>query len=168
LEILNPQKGAWEVLVKTPAKKANGDQGLDLYLNVLFPKEYMETVVQQDTMLKSHLREKLRNCHRLPREQAPIPFMGHFYAATMHRCPYPKLQKIATDLKPAKILVITGGSDELIPSKRSLELHKNLPGSELVVLEDAGHALIFQLSEEFNTIMERAILEGNQAFRLLS
>ncbi|KAA1118336.1 hypothetical protein PGTUg99_001860 [Puccinia graminis f. sp. tritici] len=162
-----PSKGAWEVLVKTSAKKANGDQGLDLYLNVLFPKEYMETVVEQDTLLKSDLREKLRNCHRLPREQAPIPFMGHFYAATMHHCPHPKLHRIAADLKPAKMLILTGGSDELIPTKRSLELHKNLPGSELVVLENAGHALIFQLSEEVNTIMERAIVEGNQAFKLV-
>ncbi|KAA1096086.1 hypothetical protein PGT21_004537 [Puccinia graminis f. sp. tritici] len=114
---------------------------------------------------QERLARKLRNCHRLPREQAPIHSWDTFNAATHASLPSPEIAQDRADLSPPKMLILTGGSDELIPTKRSLELHKNLPGSELVVLENAGHALIFQLSEEVNTIMERAIVEGNQAFK---
>ncbi|KAA1127594.1 hypothetical protein PGTUg99_001577 [Puccinia graminis f. sp. tritici] len=145
-------------------KSATGDQALDLYLELLFPDGHFELETEEGKRYKSNLREKLRNCHHLPREQPYLAFGGHFYAAMMHHCSYGKLEKIATDLHPAKILVITGDSDELVLPKRSPELHEHLPGSELIVVRNAGHALPYQISDEFNAIMDRVIKEGNLAF----
>ncbi|KAH9457104.1 hypothetical protein Pst134EA_021001 [Puccinia striiformis f. sp. tritici] len=159
-----PSRDALNVIFRTTSKMATGDEGLDLYLDILFPKAYMETLAKEGTMLKSKLREKHRNCHELPREQSSMAFLGHFYAATMHHVTHKNLHRIAEDLQPAKILVITGDNDGLIPSKRSLELHANLPGSELVVIRSGGHTLIFQIPDELNAILERNIMEGNEAF----
>ncbi|POW13017.1 hypothetical protein PSTT_03974, partial [Puccinia striiformis] len=155
-----PSRDALNVIFRTTSKMATGDEGLDLYLDILFPKAYMETLAKEGTMLKSKLREKLRNCHELPREQSSMAFLGHFYAATMHHVTHKNLHRIAEDLQPAKILVITGDNDGLIPSKRSLELHANLPGSELVVMRSGGHTLIFQIPDELNSILERNIMEA--------
>ncbi|KAA1134751.1 hypothetical protein PGTUg99_000470 [Puccinia graminis f. sp. tritici] len=155
---------SFSAVFQTSSRVATGDQALDLYLELLFPDGHFELETEEGKRYKSNLREKLRNCHHLPREQPYLAFGGHFYAAMMHHCSYGKLEKIATDLHPAKILVITGDSDELVLPKRSPELHEHLPGSELIVVRNAGHALPYQISDEFNAIMDRVIKEGKLGF----
>jgi pimeloyl-ACP methyl ester carboxylesterase len=141
-----------------------GDRALDLFLKLLFPHQHFDETTEEGKLYKSRVRDQLRNCHQLPREQAPLGFLGHFHAAMMHHCSYDKLNKIASELSPAKILVITGDTDELVLPKRSLELHQHLPGSELIVIKGAGHALSYQITEEFHQILDRVVEEGNAAF----
>lgn len=159
-----PSKRSFSAVFKTTSKIATGDQALDLYLELLLPDGQFNDSTEEGRIFKSELREKLRSCHHLPREQPALAFGGHFYAAMMHHCSYEQLGNIADDLHPAKILVITGDSDELVLPKRSLELHEHLPGSELIVVKNAGHALPCQITEDFNSIMDRVIEEGNLAF----
>ncbi|KAI7943785.1 hypothetical protein MJO28_011313 [Puccinia striiformis f. sp. tritici] len=151
-------------VLKTASGIATGDQALDLFLEILFPNGYFDEATEDRKIHKRDLRDRLRNCHHLPREQSPIAFIGHFYAAMMHQCSYEKLEKIAKDLHPAKTLVITGDSDELVLPKRSPELHQHLPGSELIVVKNGGHALAYQITQDFNSIMDRVIEESNLGF----
>ncbi|KAI7946568.1 hypothetical protein MJO29_011095 [Puccinia striiformis f. sp. tritici] len=151
-------------VLKTASGIATGDQALDLFLEILFPNGYFDEATEDRKLHKRDLRDRLRNCHHLPREQSPIAFIGHFYAAMMHQCSYEKLEKIAKDLHPAKTLVITGDSDELVLPKRSPELHQHLPGSELIVVKNGGHALAYQITQDFNSIMDRVIEESNLGF----
>lgn len=155
-------------MLKTLTKMVPQERELDLYLDTLFPQAHIDDTTEEGRVRKSVLREHLRNCHFLPRQQSVSCFLSQFAAVTFHHCSYERLNKIARDLHPAKILVITGDSDELIVPQCSVELHEHLPGSELIIIKDAGHALIYQISEEFNRIMDRIIQEGNQAFQVVS
>ncbi|KNE89041.1 hypothetical protein PSTG_17501 [Puccinia striiformis f. sp. tritici PST-78] len=134
-------------VLKTASGIATGDQALDLFLEILFPNGYFDEATEDRKLHKRDLRDRLRNCHHLPREQSPIAFIGHFYAAMMHQCSYEKLE-----------------NDELVLPKRSPELHQHLPGSELIVVKNGGHALAYQITQDFNSIMDRVIEESNLGF----
>lgn len=157
----NPSKKAWNVVLKNVTQHLPEIQKLDIVLDCLFPREDMEGKTADGRSRREIYREKLRNCHILPRRQNVFAFLGHFYAAHMHYCSFDRLRRIAIDLGPAKILVMTGDSDEIILPKRSIELHENLPGSELIVIKNAGHALTYQISGELNAILERTMNEGS-------
>jgi len=47
------------------------------------------------------------------------------------------------------VLVATGERDRMVPTKRSVDLARRLPDSELVIYPDAGHGGIFQFHEQF-------------------
>ncbi|PLW30245.1 hypothetical protein PCANC_25206 [Puccinia coronata f. sp. avenae] len=159
-----PSNKAMYTVLKTSSKIVTGDQAVDLYLELLFPDQHFDESTEEGKRYKSRMREQIRNCYQLPREQAPRAFWAHFYASMMHHCSHDKLNKIAAELYPAKILVINGDADGLVLPKRSLELHQHLPGSELIVINNAGHALSYQITEEFHKILDRVVEEGNVAF----
>jgi pimeloyl-ACP methyl ester carboxylesterase len=46
-------------------------------------------------------------------------------------------------------LIANGDSDRMVPSVLSADLHRRIPGSELVIYPDSGHGGIFQLHELF-------------------
>jgi len=150
--------------IQTAGKLVTGDRALDLYLELLFPAGYFDESTEEGRHYKSRLRDRLRTCHQLPREQSPTAYAAHFYAVMTHQFSYEKLKKISANLHPAKILVIIGDKDDLILPKRAVELHEHLPGSELIMVENAGHALGYQITEELNSIMDRVMAEGNAAF----
>jgi len=47
------------------------------------------------------------------------------------------------------VLVINGESDKMVPTKNTVELHRRLPNSELVIYPDAGHGGVFQFHADF-------------------
>jgi len=47
------------------------------------------------------------------------------------------------------VLVMNGDSDKMVPTKNSIDLHRRLPNSQLVIYPDAGHGGVFQLHEDF-------------------
>jgi pimeloyl-ACP methyl ester carboxylesterase len=47
-------------------------------------------------------------------------------------------------------LIVAGRDDTITPPQRSEVLHKGIPGSKLVVLDDAGHTLSAEKPVEFN------------------
>ena len=49
-------------------------------------------------------------------------------------------------------LITVGELDYLLPVSSSEELHRLLPGSELVIFERAGHLASMEASEEFNAV----------------
>jgi pimeloyl-ACP methyl ester carboxylesterase len=48
-----------------------------------------------------------------------------------------------------RVLVASGESDRMVPTKNTVDLARRLPDSELVVYPDAGHGAIFQYHQEF-------------------
>ncbi|MDT7778343.1 MAG: hypothetical protein QOC99_855 [Acidobacteriota bacterium] len=55
----------------------------------------------------------------------------------------------------APTLVVTGDEDAIVPPENSRNLAADIPGARLSIIEDAGHMVFIERSEEFN----RAVIE---------
>jgi pimeloyl-ACP methyl ester carboxylesterase len=47
------------------------------------------------------------------------------------------------------VLVMNGESDKMVPTKNTVDLHRRLPDSQLVIYPDAGHGGVFQFHQDF-------------------
>ena len=47
------------------------------------------------------------------------------------------------------VLVMNGDNDRMVPTKNTVDLHRRLPNSQLVIYPDAGHGGVFQFHEDF-------------------
>ena len=47
------------------------------------------------------------------------------------------------------VLLMNGDSDKMVPTRNTVELHRRLPNSQLVIYPDAGHGGVFQFHEDF-------------------
>jgi pimeloyl-ACP methyl ester carboxylesterase len=47
------------------------------------------------------------------------------------------------------VLVMNGDSDKMVPTKNTVDLHRRLSNSQLVIYPDAGHGGVFQFHEDF-------------------
>jgi len=159
-----PSSNILKMFVKVSMRTVSYEEGLDLMIDFLFPEAYLKQPRGEGQTQKDDLREFFKTWHNVPRRQSPVGAFGQICAALGHHCSDSNLARISRDLSPGKIAVILGERDEVIYSVRSLQLQDRLPGSELVVFKDGGHALSCQFAEQFNTLMERIMMEGNQAF----
>jgi len=49
----------------------------------------------------------------------------------------------------APTLIANGDNDRMVPSVLSEDLHRRIPGSELIIFPDSGHGGIFQFHDKF-------------------
>ncbi|MCW2752269.1 MAG: putative hydrolase [Aeromicrobium sp.] len=49
------------------------------------------------------------------------------------------------------VLLVHGESDRMVPTKNTIDMHRRLPNSELVIYPDAGHGGLFQFHGDFVT-----------------
>lgn len=159
-----PSTTILKTFFRVSAKSVKYEQGIDLMIDFLFPAAYLNQPTAEGQTQKDALRKYFQSWHNVPRRQSPAGAFGQLCAAFGHHCSDSNLEKISRDLSPAKIAVVLGDRDELIHAVRSLQLQDRLPDSELVVFKDGGHALSCQFREDFNALMERIMMEGNQAF----
>ena len=47
------------------------------------------------------------------------------------------------------VLVMNGDSDKMVPTQNTIDLHRRLPNSQLVIYPDAGHGGVFQFHADF-------------------
>src|SRR5512133_3847189 len=47
------------------------------------------------------------------------------------------------------VLLMDGDSDKMVPTKNTVDLHRRLPNSQLVIYPDAGHGGVFQFHKDF-------------------
>jgi pimeloyl-ACP methyl ester carboxylesterase len=47
------------------------------------------------------------------------------------------------------VLAINGDSDKMVPTNNTVDLHRRLPNSQLVLYPDAGHGGVFQFHQDF-------------------
>jgi len=52
----------------------------------------------------------------------------------------------------APTLIANGDNDRMVPSVLSEDLHRRIPGSELIIFPDSGHGGIFQFHDKFAPI----------------
>jgi pimeloyl-ACP methyl ester carboxylesterase len=57
------------------------------------------------------------------------------------------------------VLVVTGDDDRIVPTEQSMQLSREIPGAELVVLKDCGHVPQEECPDQFMASMQ-AFLEG--------
>src|ERR671911_582900 len=75
--------------------------------------------------------------------------VGSFRAQlkAIHRWGQQKPADLASIHQP--VLVMNGESDKMVPTKNTVDLHRRLPNSQLVLYPDAGHGGVFQFHEDF-------------------
>jgi pimeloyl-ACP methyl ester carboxylesterase len=60
------------------------------------------------------------------------------------------------------VLILSGGSDYLIPSDNVDVLHREIPHSTFVRWQDGGHIMIFQYPEEIARVINQWLLQSRQ------
>jgi pimeloyl-ACP methyl ester carboxylesterase len=94
-------------------------------------------------------------------EATPIDVVAEFYPAfTEHE---KAAALVALDGLPA--LVLAGDKDLLTPSAHSADIAEALPNAELIVVEGAGHLVIFERPELVNTALAALISRAADAVR---
>jgi pimeloyl-ACP methyl ester carboxylesterase len=78
------------------------------------------------------------------------------YEFTIARNPVSYSERLADLAMP--VLVVTGDDDRIVPTEQSIQLSKEIPGAELVVLKDCGHVPQEECPDQFMTSMQ-AFLE---------
>ena len=71
----------------------------------------------------------------------PVNYSGHLANLTM------------------PVLIVTGDDDRIVPTGQSIQLSREIPGSELAVLKDCGHVPQEECPDQFMTSIQ-AFLEG--------
>ncbi|OAV90654.1 hypothetical protein PTTG_06010 [Puccinia triticina 1-1 BBBD Race 1] len=160
---LPPLSGLYK-LTRLLSRTVTEEQSIEMLMTMLFPAEFLAQPTEGGGTKREEIYESLLQRIRRTRKQPAAGVAGQLSAALSHSCPAASLARIARDLAPAKILVLVGDQDQLIEPARSIELHKDLPGSEYLLIPGAGHAICSQLPEQSNAILERVIDEGNRAF----
>ena len=65
----------------------------------------------------------------------------------IHRWGRQKPADLASIHQP--VLVINGDSDNMVPTKNTVDLDRRLPNSQLLIYRDAGHGGVFQFHQDF-------------------
>ena len=87
----------------------------------------------------------------------PIEVLAEFFPAFDA---HDKLEALQV-LDGLEVLVLSGGGDLMIPTSHSEDLVTHLPGAELVIVQDAGHAVMLEhhqvVNEHLRALVERAL-----------
>ncbi|MBW0486546.1 hypothetical protein O181_026261 [Austropuccinia psidii MF-1] len=164
---LDPQTLQWKgfvLFVKVFSRVLTKEQECSLLIDTLFPPVFTNERLPNGCLRKEELYARFLLLANLTPKQPLAGSLGQLWGAVTHSLSRDALGKVSEDLKPAKVLVLTGDSDEIINPARSSELHKFLPGSELVIFKSGGHALCYQVPQEFNALLERVMKEANARF----
>ena len=55
--------------------------------------------------------------------------------------------------------MIVGEDDKVTPKDESIKIHELLPNSRLVILERAGHLILYERADDLNKLMEDFVEE---------
>ncbi|GAA5964203.1 hypothetical protein JCM3765_002768 [Sporobolomyces pararoseus] len=137
-------------MVKTP------EDQVALVAETLFPKEYLDEIIQEEGEWKGKKRREMVEAdflHRynIGKRQPLTGRLGQLAAVLSHRVSESRLNQLANSLaSTSRIAIIHGTEDNLIHVNRGRELHKGLTGSTLKIVEGGGHALPSQITKEYN------------------
>lgn len=135
----------------------------------LYPSNYLNALAADGSgRTNREVKTAHLHSHRLHRRTQPITGrLGQLSAAALHRCKPPELNLLAESVAPAKLVVLTGAQDTVLCPEESLILLSHLPGSELQVIQDGGHALGSQIPSRYNELIERIMRIGSEAVTAL-
>ncbi|KAG0150809.1 hypothetical protein CROQUDRAFT_652072 [Cronartium quercuum f. sp. fusiforme G11] len=150
--------------------KSSPEERMSLFVNRLFPAAFLDAPASDGSgRTNREVKEELLLSHHYTRRPQPLSgLLGQLSAVTSHMCSPEALGRLVASVAPAKILVLMGTADDVVPLADCLKLHSCLPGAELVVWEDGGHALCSQVPERHNRLLERVMQEGQEAIAAAS
>ncbi|GAA99358.1 uncharacterized protein L969DRAFT_86593 [Mixia osmundae IAM 14324] len=135
--------------------------GVQFIVRTLFPAAWLDQpdpadaqgrtrrTVKEEEYLKRYYMTRLQPFH------GRVSQLG---AAMGHRVDKKQLLTISNTIP--KVIVLTGDDDNLINPSQSVWLHQHLPGSEYILFEGGGHAILAQDPVRYNEIVERVIIEA--------
>lgn len=114
-----------------------------------YARRYLGVVGDLERVLDEPYLADLREMH------AAEGYAGA-YAATVRSLAAPAAFLVADQLAATElpVLLIWGARDHLFPLAEARTAHGRIPGSRLVVIEDAGHSPQAENPEEFNRVLE--------------
>ena len=60
---------------------------------------------------------------------------------------------------PQSTLIANGDHDRMVPSVLSEDLHRRIPGSELIMYSNSGHGAIFQFHDQFAPVAAKFLAD---------
>ncbi|GAA5908557.1 alpha/beta fold hydrolase [Sporobolomyces salmoneus] len=134
-------------MIKTPQAQ------IELVVETLFPKEYLDAAVEGAGVKTRREVVEADFLHRynVGKRQPLSGRLGQLSAVLSHRVSTQRLNELSKSLPAtSRIAIIHGDQDNLINVSRGKELHRDLPGSTLKIVEGGGHALPSQITKEYN------------------
>ncbi|GAA5875242.1 hypothetical protein JCM3774_004181 [Rhodotorula dairenensis] len=133
--------------VRTPEKQ------IRLVVETLYPKSYLDQLVETEGEWKGKTqRERIESeflrRYNIGRRQSFAGRVGQLSAALRHQLTAEEAKQIAATVP--RIAIIHGTDDKLLHVDRAYDLHNELPGSTLKIVESAGHALPSQNRDEYH------------------
>ncbi|GAA5982604.1 hypothetical protein JCM10908_006716 [Rhodotorula pacifica] len=125
--------------VRTPEKQ------IRLVVDTLYPQAYLEEIVQGEgeewdgKTQRERIETSYLHRYKIGRRQSFAGRVGQLAAAMRHQITPEQAQQISRDIP--RIAIIHGTEDKLLHVDRGRDLHAELPGSTLKIVENAGHAL---------------------------
>ncbi|BGP58434.1 hypothetical protein JCM8202v2_006103 [Rhodotorula sphaerocarpa] len=120
--------------VRTPERQ------IRLVVETLFPQAYLDQVIRPED------GEDPEWVGKTQRERVE---------AVRHSLTPEEAAKISTEIP--RIAIIHGTEDNLLHVDRGRELHQELPGSTLKIVENAGHALPSQIRDEYHAWIREVV-----------
>tara|TARA_B100000029_G_scaffold511981_1_gene607389 strand:+ start:803 stop:1573 length:771 start_codon:yes stop_codon:yes gene_type:complete len=108
--------------------------------NLLFPRSFLKTC-DPDWLDRTMERDFGVPVPGAARRSQFRAVLGHDARSRLHR------------LEGLPTLIVKAGQDILIHPKQSDRLHQTIPGSTMVVMDDAGHGIIRQCAGELNRVL---------------
>lgn len=133
--------------VRSPEKQ------IRLVVNTMYPPAYLDEVVQAEGEWKGKTqRERIEagflHRYHIGRRQSFAGRVGQLAAALRHQLTAEEARQISSTIP--RIAIIHGTDDKLLHVDRGRDLHAELPGSTLKIVENAGHALPSQIRDEYH------------------
>ncbi|MBP2267061.1 pimeloyl-ACP methyl ester carboxylesterase [Pseudarthrobacter sp. PvP004] len=136
-----------------------GGEGIQKIIGITYYDMLRATLTRQDP------KEFLFFNRNTAGKPAARAFINRLKERTTNREAPIKLQAFQTQLKAIRrwglspsadlgvitqpTLIANGDNDRMVPSKLSGDMHRRIPGSELVIYPDSGHGGIFQFHDRF-------------------
>ncbi|ABM07627.1 alpha/beta fold hydrolase [Paenarthrobacter aurescens] len=136
-----------------------GGEGIQKIIAITYYDMLRATLIRQDP------KEFLFFNRNTAGKPAARAFINRLKERTTNREAPIKLQAFQTQLKAIRrwglspsadlgvitqpTLIANGDNDRMVPSKLSGDMHRRIPGSELVIYADSGHGGIFQFHDRF-------------------
>ncbi|MHA1383615.1 MAG: alpha/beta fold hydrolase [Candidatus Helarchaeota archaeon] len=117
------------------------DQKIKSMMAVLFSREFYKKAKNDKNFYETYKKDMLTDPTRVE------DYINQSKAIQNHDT-IDKLHKIEIPT-----LVIAGTKDLLLPPRHSKVLHKNIPNSELRIIEGVGHALTMEAADKINPII---------------
>lgn len=148
--VLGDEVTSWEIAI---LRKFQLNRLIIRYLPRIVFRRAEQTFLPRGTHLSSELRTDLFDAFRQKAVRRFISRMCAGYQGTLSRLPdlYSKITSPA--------LILWGGKDKHFPPAQATRLNALIPGSQLSILPEAGHWMVWHFADEVAAIMRHWMIE---------